>query len=1228
MSLKFEYHFLELIKSDETLFRDFGAELVKESPNLSRLEEIIETTRKMDSTVARRKVQHAIRKQVQSAQEVFREIAVQNIRDAYAEYVNLLTRREQQVEYPLKAEVGFQKRHQEEGKEDPEHPQYDVTIRDFAIGMSLYDVLFKLLTIGDDVKKEKKFLVGGHGRGFKPCINFCEEALIDSFGKRTRLLKEKKGEEEEYYIEIGERSEVQEGTTITLRGLEMEENPLQVVSRYASSLTENYDFRVNGIKVNRATDPNKLGRLTWVQSHQMKDGSSLEDSLTACSPEIEGVEVQQGGMTLTRLPPQNGLVRRVLNVPTKYLFSRSRNELPKPVEEAVNQDVPGLFQRFYSYLRDNFQKIGGYEFAFMEQFSLKKSVGGKWFPSLRKHLTRAGKAALIGLASVSLVTYLIIPACKEIDFQGSSKTYSTSSNQNFPSHFVPKVDVGYALDLQEEKKLPYDCQNGQCRGSQNVLDEFYKDTSHMDKMKSRVPIGIYEPPKSVFFRVTSYNRLEYDGSWSNWGSSNTAIVSADKSRDELRVTLNLNLGRNSLLPLPIGYYIDKDKILFPEQGNLNFAKPDEGCDGIESRPEDSYCANVDSWAKDENKKRITLVATPIIGSNGGLENQIIDFQENKDWIGDPRKDGEKGRLRDRSGPTKSNDSYTNVPFLIKYPPVLEDRLRKIDELARQQEKARGKFDDDEISKRVEEELQWFFVYNTSRKNAYRFYGAENFVNYALKLRNVDCDVANSAYCAIVRDRYQIPSRLAVGYQGIEGVISADSGHAVCEVYLQDKGWTERDATPSSLSPEMIKVVRLSRESNSKLERMFYEWLSDQERQKQGYRFNIIHTSATDEVEHRHKMFQRGAPEEQEEEEYHGPNWFQRTSSYLNDLFHSEGSVEDLENKAKEEEAQAKKEEQREADKLRKEQSDYEKKYAKYKERYDEFLKEHSELSLEEADNLWREEEKKEIQGSLDSILNTISGGLLGFLALTFGGMFFALWRDYRREREELERFLNEPIVDVYVKHEKEWEEIKISINQATDMMRNNQLKYDHRLLRTSFADLNLETEAAIYVLDYSFYIMIAGKAGMQRKRSSEGGLELSLEYTPNPLLSRIIKDDQALGEKIPPERRKAQNGSIKDLRELVGDVYRANYGSLGDTQSINTDYQFKDSSKFFAVKRGTLYFNPDLELSSEVKEDPELIDTLIYAILTARNKPFSDFNKLKTSYLEYRLNQESTPHDH
>lgn len=128
--------------------------------------------------------------------------------------------------------------------------------------------------------------------------------------------------------------------------------------------------------------------------------------------------------------------------------------------------------------------------------------------------------------------------------------------------------------------------------------------------------------------------------------------------------------------------------------------------------------------------------------------------------------------------------YTQpAPFTIDYSADLEAELQKLDKLPIAQKitglkywiKTNLKYDESEEAKAE-------YLKNSGPT-----------VNFALRIRKVDCDVANTVFIAILRSRYGIPARLARGFMVSDGNIR-DPFHAWAEVFY-DGRWHTEDATP-------------------------------------------------------------------------------------------------------------------------------------------------------------------------------------------------------------------------------------------------------------------------------------------------------------------------------------------------------------------------------------------------------------------------------------------------
>lgn len=759
-TLEFKYHALELLQSDAELAKRLGEELVKEPLNLDEISQVIRQTEKMDPAIANRKVKHAVENQFSSAKEAIREIAVQNTIDAYFDFENFLTKRNEKINYPLKVDVTCTKK-------GPD--VYDLEIRDYATGMNLYDVLFKYFTIGDTSKQDKTYHIGGHGRGAKAGLHFCKRLAVESFGKKTVA----QNKDSNYTITIGESSEVREGTKITLEDLVIKEDPFSALKDFAGKITTQFDFEFNGIKVNQKDDSKELGKLPLEEKKKIQGTDfELTDVLLASSKHAEGLELKQSVMTVFEKPIDVEYVKRTIGLPTGYLLSRSRNEVPKPVQDVLENKGDKAYKKFFKHLYDNMSKVGAYEFRFMDSFSKRKDTLSKIVSGSYKTVRNSVLAFMIGASLFLSVEHLGKPAFNEI-------AYLLSSNNNFSTtELFSKVHRPIA-NVQEFIIDVFGGSRFFSKIKKNPLGQYYYEEKVEGKNFTSIT---WKNGGDVFFKLMSYNAIMPDGSWEHINDSNLSRVREDSdSETELFVWLNLDAYRkNSIIPVPIGYKAyrayDSDTDTFID---MPFSS---------DMPYDAYIAHTYTKPKGEYPIRYRVV------KKIELIKQFEDaFPESKNAKGQFMK-----------------ERFTRVPFKIIYPEDLEEKLKRLDSMeSTEKEKVTT----------VTEILQEYLVYNTSKKNNMNYLKMGNVVNDPLKSKQVDCDVANGILCAILRDRYKIPARLAVGIQGEDGVLMVNAGHGVCEAYIKGEGWVEFDATPSKMSQEMV----VKYEGPSKLEE-FFAWL--------------------------------------------------------------------------------------------------------------------------------------------------------------------------------------------------------------------------------------------------------------------------------------------------------------------------------------------------------------------------------------------------------------------
>ncbi len=759
-TLEFEYHALELLQSDAELAKRLGEELVKDSLNIDEIGKIVKQTEKMDPTIASRKVKHAVENQFSSAKEAIREIAVQNTIDAYFDLENFLTKRNEKINYPLKVDVTCNKKGQD---------VYDMEIRDYATGMNLYDVLYKYFTIGDTSKQDKSYHIGGHGRGAKSGLHFCKKLSVESFGKRTTA----QNKDNRYTITIGEGSDIREGTKITLEDLVIKEDPFLALKEFAGKITTQFDFEFNGIKVNQKDDAKELGKLPLEEKKKIK-GTDLEltDVLLASSKNAEGLELKQSVMTVFEKPIDVEYLKRTIGMPTGYLLSRSRNEIPKPVQDVLENKGDKIYKKFFKHLYDNLSKIGAYEFRFMDSFSKRKDTLSKVISGSYKAAKNSALAFMVGASLFLSVQYLAKPAFNEI-------AYYLSSNRSFSTtKFFSKVHRPIA-DVQEFIVNIFGGSRFFSKIRKNPLGYYYVEK---EERGDNSYVKYHRPAGDVFFKLTSYNQILSDGSWDNFSDSCLDIKRLDLDPEKatvLKVWLNIDAyKKKSVLPVPTGYRVWGQ----PEMSSVYESfYPSEGL------PYDTYIIQTFTKPKGDFPIKYEVIKT---------RRLVKQFE--KDFM-----DVETEFIRKK---------FTDLPFKIIYPEDLEEKLKRIDGM---------KLAEKEKVNIVTEIIREYLTYNTSSKNHVKYLKMNNVINDPLKSGQVDCDVANGILGAILRERYKIPTRLAVGIQGVNGVLKVDAGHGICEAYIKGEGWVDFDATPSETSPDMFKAY----EGPSKFAK-FLDWLKN------------------------------------------------------------------------------------------------------------------------------------------------------------------------------------------------------------------------------------------------------------------------------------------------------------------------------------------------------------------------------------------------------------------
>ncbi len=723
--IEFEYALLEAVRCDPKLVEAFSREIAVGNLDLDRIGWILKRAgQRANLENIRKRIDHIVRHQLLDGERVLREIGCQNVTDAYDDLTTHLLESGGHIEYPLRIEVSWE-------QNGPN--LFDVSIRDWALGMILHDVLFKLLSIGDTTKMGKENQYGGHGIGFKPALEYSHEVTIESHGGLTRAWKDGEysnrpsspASPNRYTLRIGEKSDIFEGTKITLKGLVLNSaNPTDFFSKVGTYQTEGkYLLTVNGEPVSGNSET-KGGR---IKTYRTKEEYDYEDRKISVDVSLRAVDRSsaeevflQGGWVGFKRPSRDGMTQSTFALPSNVLLPRTRENIPGDLEESITGKMDGIKTGFYYYLKENISSVNAYEWRFLKRY--RPSFGRVIRDILQNRNVRTFNSFFFfPFILITILTLGLYPIAHSIQMKlGSSRSKVAESElDGNASSTIHKPRISWAVD-------------------------------------GAPPFLHFTPKKVLYLKSGVYDILLPDGTWAKSRERFHRISSTDSPLLEMPQRPNVeNRGRNFEFEWKVQSRKGKIVVLMPFNSTaLWFGLNDSQIDEI-------YVNKLGEMTVEVGRK-----------FDGQVRYNVLTQDGNGDRIYEPEELTEA-----------QFHKYTQVPFDIAYPAEIFNGLNSLYGL-----------DSETQVEAVEDYLKNTMLYSTSRRTSRVFKNSQmNIVDTALKYMVGDCDVANTVLAAIVRDQFEIPTRLVVGYRTKPGTASPP-GHGWIEAYIPGMGWRIFDAS--------------------------------------------------------------------------------------------------------------------------------------------------------------------------------------------------------------------------------------------------------------------------------------------------------------------------------------------------------------------------------------------------------------------------------------------------
>lgn len=630
---------------------------------------------------------------------------------------------------------------------------YDVTVADKALqgNMTLPRILTEYFGVGVSEKRDDANVSAGHGIGAKNQLGWALNGSIEAEGTKVSYSRKKEASEPHwrYYFDIGEKSEINHGMKVTMHGLQLSSKPGDIMQKLLSSfddptftilingknIVEDVSYSTRRLKSRQDAKARHLHVTRQVSILQNRKRIPVNlDMWVGGNYEYGSIKVVQNGVVEYESDLWTVGLDKVgdlqLDVKTAAMLPRAKSSLGA-LEDVIRQEGESLIRELMREIDRNYPNITQAELEAYHKIKTELEDKRKERADDQRDLKKHGRVGTIAKYGLAAAALIILGA----------GTYAAENILGIGKNAgIENAGIETSAFSGSQSAKPGIDDLGRLGVSPTSIRFWYHQ---IGQGQNTMP----------YFMVNSFNTLglrEWSSSGENRQSYRPVILESLQLEryDHIQVTIPRARTEDREIKLPI---IPGGQLY----GEVYTSKQDLTITKMEmSETGEVYV----QFNKELNGVAIGYAL-------------IIDKQ--------------------RQVPELSADQiqkYTEVPADIK----LDPKIQEIIDLTRDM----GQF---KRAQEIVRRLGDIFVYDTSKKTEAAYDRSANTLETLLHGdSNIapffgDCDVHNMGAAYVLR-MIGTPTIEAVGYVGINGVVTNAAGHGYLLSWFKDKGWVIFDAT--------------------------------------------------------------------------------------------------------------------------------------------------------------------------------------------------------------------------------------------------------------------------------------------------------------------------------------------------------------------------------------------------------------------------------------------------